>query len=657
MGAGFLLNFLFAIAIFMRFYKLDLPKYICWDETHFGKMAGYYINQTYFVDVHPPFGKLFIAFVGWLNNYDGQFSFEEAGIPYTNSPAVPYVAMRKGCACFGVLTILFVRLAVYNTVKSNIATVFVSVFLIFDYGMIILTRFILLDPLLLCFIFGSLFCMSNTFLDQKCVCNIDFQNSHSFCYVSLKQWLYFIATGIFLGLAISVKFVGFFILLVAWIWSAAQLWQLLRFLPSVGIAYVMQHMIACFVGLITIPVLIYLATFLIHFSILTNTGPGVFFHSSLIQTTFKGSFLFNEKSKNVSLGSTIAIRNRNIEGMYLHSHENLYSGRLHVNGNKNMLQVAGYAFRDSKNFWGIYVAHGSKLLQTRNSLLHNGDIVKLQHLQSRKHLCLVRKNQWVNAAVTKWNKMVCVGDSDIANNWKIEISDTNKQSPIQTLSSSFKLYNLDAGCYLCSTNIALPGWGKYQSEVVCSSSRKESCNWYIEPYKVEDKFTQDDFSSRIGFFSKLLEVHKIMFHLNSQLQSRNGDGSSKPCWWVLNQVPKLFSKPEDALYLTGNSIIWFVNILTILAYVVVCLVNSIRYERHEKMFLLQQSYSKLRACHLWFVGWFTHYLPFFFMNRALFFHHYFPAHIFACMLSASLLDMFICEFSCYISIYFLSNFI
>ncbi|XP_018803549.1 PREDICTED: protein O-mannosyl-transferase 2-like isoform X2 [Bactrocera latifrons] len=45
------------LTICTRYYKVTEPDHVCWDETHFGKMGSWYINRTFFFDVHPPLGK------------------------------------------------------------------------------------------------------------------------------------------------------------------------------------------------------------------------------------------------------------------------------------------------------------------------------------------------------------------------------------------------------------------------------------------------------------------------------------------------------------------------------------------------------------------------------------------------------------------------
>ncbi|XP_003247933.2 protein O-mannosyl-transferase 2, partial [Acyrthosiphon pisum] len=46
-----------------RLHKVDEPDHVCWDETHFGKMGSWYINRTFFFDVHPPLGKVSVNFI------------------------------------------------------------------------------------------------------------------------------------------------------------------------------------------------------------------------------------------------------------------------------------------------------------------------------------------------------------------------------------------------------------------------------------------------------------------------------------------------------------------------------------------------------------------------------------------------------------------
>lgn len=94
-----------------------------WDETHFGKMGSYYINRTFFFDVHPPLGKvrrpfvlklvclqwnlssnstdllftllqMLIGLAGYMTGYDGTFPFVKPGDKYEHHN---YWGMRGVC--------------------------------------------------------------------------------------------------------------------------------------------------------------------------------------------------------------------------------------------------------------------------------------------------------------------------------------------------------------------------------------------------------------------------------------------------------------------------------------------------------------------------------------------------------------------------------
>ncbi|XP_031553269.1 dolichyl-phosphate-mannose--protein mannosyltransferase 4-like [Actinia tenebrosa] len=62
-----------------RLWQLTIPKYVVFDEVHFGKFTNFFMQNKFFFDVHPPLGKLTFAITAYLSGYDGSFSFDEIG--------------------------------------------------------------------------------------------------------------------------------------------------------------------------------------------------------------------------------------------------------------------------------------------------------------------------------------------------------------------------------------------------------------------------------------------------------------------------------------------------------------------------------------------------------------------------------------------------
>lgn len=99
---------LWIVALAVRCYRLDAPTSVVYvhtlvcttlwlrgrsfDEVHFGGFASKYLQGRYYFDVHPPLGKLLIAWAGQLFGYEGHFSFNDIGLEYPEN--VPYVEMR-----------------------------------------------------------------------------------------------------------------------------------------------------------------------------------------------------------------------------------------------------------------------------------------------------------------------------------------------------------------------------------------------------------------------------------------------------------------------------------------------------------------------------------------------------------------------------------
>ncbi|NXR78401.1 POMT2 transferase, partial [Pycnonotus jocosus] len=253
-----------------------------WDETHFGKMGSYYINRTFFFDVHPPLGKMLIGLAGYLSGYDGTFPFQKPGDRYEQHN---YMGMRgvRLCRLMSVQAYqvrdLFRLVPLLELSKSLPAALLTAFILVFDTGCITLSQYILLDPILMFFLMGAVLSM------VKC-------NSCADRPFSASWWFWLSLTGVSLAGAMGVKFVGLFVVLLVGLNTIYDLWDLLGNL-SLSLVMFGKHLLARVLCLIVLPLALYMAMFAVHFAVLNRSGPGDGFFSSAFQSQLIGNNLHN----------------------------------------------------------------------------------------------------------------------------------------------------------------------------------------------------------------------------------------------------------------------------------------------------------------------------------------------------------------------------
>ncbi|XP_055989391.1 protein O-mannosyl-transferase 2 isoform X1 [Sorex fumeus] len=611
-----------------RFHRLDQPPHICWDETHFGKMGSYYINRTFFFDVHPPLGKMLIGLAGYLSGYDGTFLFQKPGDNYEHHS---YLGMRAFCAFLGSLLIPFAYLTVLELSKSLPAAVLSAALLIFDTGCLTLSQYILLDPILMFFIMASMLSMVK-------------YNSCTNRPFSAPWWFWLSLTGINLAGALGVKFVGLFIILqVGWN-TISDLWHLFGDL-SLSLVTMGKHLTARVLCLIVLPLALYTATFAVHFLVLNKSGPGDGFFSSAFQARLSGNNLYNASiPEHLAYGSVITVKNLRMAIGYLHSHVHLYPEGIGA----RQQQVTTYLHKDLNNLW-IIKKHNTNSDPLDPSFpvefVRHGDIIRLEHKETSRNLHSHRHE----APLTRKHYQVTGyginGTGDSNDFWRIEVVNRKFGNRIKVLRSRIRFIHLVTGCVLSSSGKSLPRWGWEQLEVTCSPYLKETLNsvWSVEDH-INPKLPNISLDVLQPSFSEiLLESHMVMIRGNNGLKPRNNEFTSKPWHWPINYQGLRFSGSNDTdfrVYLLGNPVVWWLNLLSIGLYVLSGSTLAVAVQRGARLPAEVEGLSRvlLRGGGQLLLGWGLHYFPFFLMGRILYFHHYFPAMLFSSMLTGLLWD-------------------
>ncbi|KAK3660509.1 Dolichyl-phosphate-mannose--protein mannosyltransferase 4 [Elasticomyces elasticus] len=630
------LTIITVLAFVTRFWGISHPNQVVFDEVHFGKFASYYLQRTYFFDVHPPFGKLLFAFAGWLVGYDGSFLFENIGDSYITNK-VPYVAYRSMPALMGSLTVTTVFWIMWESGYSLPACIVAASIVLFDNAHIGQTRLILLDATLVLFMALSV------------LSYIRFYKLRHEPFTR-KWWKWLLLTGINMSSVISTKYVGAFTFFSIGVPVAIDLWDLLDIkrkqgplsLPDFG-----KHLAARVIGLIVVPFLMYLFWFQVHFAILSRSGPGDDFMTPEFQETLSDN-LMTQQAVGIDYFDNIAMRHKETK-VYLHSHVDHYplryeDGRISSQGQ----QVTGYPHNDTNNLWQVVP---SQALEGLGHPVKNGDTVRFRHLVTDTWLL----THDVASPSMPTNQEFTTVPGEDANGarfndtlFELRIENGKPGQQFKTLASHFKLVHVPTKVALWTTHTIapLPEWGFKQAEINGNKNLVQGSNiWYVEevPGLAEDSprlVKEERKTKSMPFLKKYFELQRAMFYHNNALTSSHPYASFPIQWPFLLRGVSFWTENEtrQQIYFLGNPVGWWFASSILAVFAGILLADQVSVRRGVDA-LDKRTRSRLyNSTGFFFLIWAAHYAPFFIMGRQLFLHHYLPAHLASALVAGALVE-------------------
>ncbi|CAG8146230.1 unnamed protein product [Penicillium nalgiovense] len=609
-----------ALALFTRLYQIGRSNIVTWDEAHFGKFGSHYLKREFYFDVHPPLGKMLVGLSGYLAGYNGSFEFK-SGEKYPED--VNYTFMRAFNAAFGIVCIPG---AYYTARELNFrrSTVWlVSLMVLCENSYATISRFILLDSMLLCFTFTTTMCWARFHRLQR----------DSF---SLEWYAWLCLTGLSIGCVCSVKWVGFFCTALVGLYTIDDLWNKFGDLKMPR-AVLAKHLVARVVGLIVIPILVYMFSFYLHFLVLANSGPGDAQMSSLFQANLQGTEVGRDSPLELAIGSRVTLKNMGYGGGLLHSHVQTYP-----EGSMQQ-QVTCYHHKDANNDWFIYPNRQEPDYDATADLrfVGDGDVIRLIHGQTGRNL----HSHAIPAPITKSHHEVSsygnITIGDDKDHWEVEVVDdvaSRDRSRIRTLTTAFRLRHPVLGCYLRAGNVNLPQWGFKQIETTCTKENKPSdvyTHWNVESHTNDRLPPGDPGSYKSPFLKDFIHLNVAMMTSNNALvpdPDKQDDLASKFWQWPILNVGLRMCSWDDSVvkyYLLGNPLVYWGSTAALGGFGLLFLWYLLRWQRGYND-LSDEEINHIHYSGLYpVVGWVLHYLPFIIMARVTYVHHYYPALYYA----------------------------
>lgn len=625
------------LSFITRFWGISHPNEVVFDEVHFGKFASYYLQRTYFFDVHPPFGKLLFALMGWLVGYDGHFHFDNIGDSYITNQ-VPYVAFRALPALMGSLTVPTVFLIMWESGYSLPAAITAAGLVLFDNAHIGQTRLILLDATLVFFMSLSVLGYIR-FYKQR----------HE--PLGRKWWKWLLLTGVSMSCVISTKYVGAFTFFTIGCAVLIDLWDLLdvdRKNGPLTLTDFGKHFGARVVGLIIVPFFFYLFWFQVHFAILTRSGPGDEFMTPAFQETLSDNIM-NANAVTINYYDSITLRHKETK-VYLHSHPDRYplrydDGRISSQGQ----QVTGYPFNDTNNHWQILPMQKFPPGEELNHPVRNGDVVQLRHLVTDTYLLshdVASPYYPTNQEFTTVAEDLALGERQNDTFFEIKIEQGKAKQEFKSLSGQFRLVHFPTKVAMWTHTTPLPDWAFKQAEINGNKNTLQSSNiWYVDeipsiPADSPRLVKKEKKPKHLPFLKKYFELQRAMFYHNNALTASHPYASQPFQWPFLLRGVSFWTQNDtrQQIYFLGNPIGYWIASSLLAVFAGVIAADQLSLRRGVDALDRRTRTHLYNSTGFFFLCWAAHYLPFYLMGRQLFLHHYLPAHLASCLVTGALIE-------------------
>lgn len=395
--------------------------------------------------------------------------------------------------------------------------------------------------------------------------------------------------------------------------------------------------------------IVYMLSFVAHFYILENSGPGDAQMSSLFQAGLKGTEVGKGQPLEIAFGSMATLKNMGYGGGLLHSHVQTYPE------GSGQQQVTCYHHKDANNDWFFYPNRFETEFNPEDETadlryVQNGDIIRLLHAQTGRNL----HSHNVAAPITKADYEVSsygnvtVGDSK--DHWTVEVVDDARSrdlSKIRTLTTAFRLRHTDLGCYLRAGTVNLPQWGFKQIETTCVKENKPKdvyTHWNVESHQNKRLPPADADAYKSPFLRDFIHLNVAMMTSNNALvpdPDKQDDLASSPWQWPILHVGLRMCGWSDEIvkyFLLGNPLVYWGGTASLGIFALILAWYVIRWQRGYKE-LSQEEIDRIHYAGIYpVIGWFLHYLPFILMARVTYVHHYYPALYFSILSAGFCVD-------------------